>query len=194
MATNPVEVVWPTHVKPMLGSRLRRIRSSVSLPPPTSFAIAFGASLSAHINRLFKRKHTITLVAVFALMAAVQIALALQGNIFGFVAIFILYSIVIGIIRNTCQHHPARLRERSPALDIAVVALTHSTTRRSSGPRHGRRNRGGLFHPHSMDARRSVSCGRCGHDWGVSYAGYWRKSLAEPLKLFANMGWVALTC
>ena len=120
MATNPVEVVWPTHVKPMLEAGYANTLIGV-LTAAYFFAIAFGASLSAHINRLFKRQHAITLAAVFALMAAVQIALALQGNIFGFVAIFILYSIVIGISEtpaSTILHSCVKDHQRSTLLSL----------------------------------------------------------------------------
>ena len=120
MATNPVEVVWPTHVKPMLEAGYANTLIGV-LTATYFFAIAFGASLSAHINRLFKRQHAITLVAVFTLMAAVQIALALQGNIFGFVAIFILYSIILGTSEtpaSTILHSCVKDHQRSTLLSL----------------------------------------------------------------------------
>ena len=38
-----------------------------------------------------------TLAASFACLAGVQIALAWQGNIIGFVAVFVLYSVILGV-------------------------------------------------------------------------------------------------
>jgi MFS family permease len=95
MATNPVEVLWPTHVKPMLDESY----ASTVIGVVTAiyfFSIAFGASVSSHINRIFKRRHAMTLAACFAGLAGVQIALALQGSIIGFVTIFALYSVILG--------------------------------------------------------------------------------------------------
>ena len=96
MATNPVEVIWPTHAKPMLDEGYANTVIG-TLTAAYFFSIAFGASLSSRINRMFRRRHAVTLAAAFACLAGVQIALALQGNIFGFAAAFILYSVLLGV-------------------------------------------------------------------------------------------------
>lgn len=96
MATNPVEVIWPTHAKPMLDEGYANTAIGV-VTATYFFSIAFGASLSAHISRIFKRRHALTLATTFAFLAGVQIALALQGNIIGFVPVFILYSVILGV-------------------------------------------------------------------------------------------------
>ncbi|MEO1398409.1 MAG: MFS transporter [Pseudomonadota bacterium] len=96
MATNPVEVIWPTHAKPMLEAGYANTVIGV-LTAAYFFSIAIGASLSPRVNRMFRRRHALTLVAAFACLAGVQIALAVQGSIFGFVTLFILFSIVLGI-------------------------------------------------------------------------------------------------
>ncbi|MGJ5621503.1 MFS transporter [Sulfitobacter sp. MF3-043] len=96
MATNPVEVIWPTHAKPMLDESYANTVIGV-VTATYFFSIAFGASLSPHISRIFRRRHALTLAATFACLAGVQITLALQGGIIGFVAVFILYSVILGV-------------------------------------------------------------------------------------------------
>ncbi|AXI43524.1 MFS transporter [Sulfitobacter sp. SK011] len=96
MATNPVEVLWPTHAKPMLDADYANTVIGI-VTATYFFSIAFGASLSPHISRIFRRRHALTLAATFACLAGVQIALALQGSIIGFVAVFILYSVILGV-------------------------------------------------------------------------------------------------
>lgn len=96
MASNPVEVIWPTHAKPMLDESYANTVIGV-VTAVYFFSIAIGASLSAWISRIFKRRHAVTLAASFACLACVQIALALQGSIIGFVAVFILYSVILGV-------------------------------------------------------------------------------------------------
>ncbi|WP_108815458.1 MFS transporter [Loktanella sp. Alg231-35] len=95
MATNPVEVLWPTHAKPMLDDSYANSVIGI-LTATYFFSIAFGASLSPYISRIFKRRHAMTLAATFAGLTGVQIALALQGDIISFAAIFILYSVILG--------------------------------------------------------------------------------------------------
>ncbi|MFS4582921.1 MFS transporter [Phaeobacter sp. C3_T13_0] len=96
MATNPVEVIWPTQAKPMLDEDYANTVIGV-VTATYFFSIAFGASLSSYINRIFKRRHAVTLATTFACLAVAQIALALQGSIIGFVAVFILYSVILGV-------------------------------------------------------------------------------------------------
>ncbi|WP_092780407.1 MFS transporter [Jannaschia pohangensis] len=96
MATNPVEVIWPTHAKPMLDEGYANTVIGV-VTAIYFFAIAFGASLSPLVSRIFKRRHAMTLAATFAGLAGAQIALALQGGIVGFVAVFTLYSVILGV-------------------------------------------------------------------------------------------------
>ncbi|MEM9796969.1 MAG: MFS transporter [Pseudomonadota bacterium] len=96
MATNPVEVIWPTHAKPMLEDGYANTIIGV-LTATYFFSIAFGASLSPRISRMFKRRHGVTLAVVFTCLAGVQIALALQDDIVGFALVFILYSVALGV-------------------------------------------------------------------------------------------------
>ena len=96
MASNPVEVLWPTHARPMLDAD--HASTVIGLVTATYFfSIAFGASLSPLVSRLFRRRHAVTLAATFAGLAGAQVALALQGGIAGFVAVFVLYSVLLGI-------------------------------------------------------------------------------------------------
>ena len=120
MATNPVEVIWPTHAKPMLDEGYANTVIGV-VTAAYFFSIAFGASLSPHISRIFKRRHAITLAAAFACLAGVQVALALQGNIIGFVAVFILYSVILGISETPASsilHRCVEDRQRSTMLSL----------------------------------------------------------------------------
>lgn len=120
MATNPVEVIWPTHAKPMLDESYANTVIGV-VTATYFFSIAFGASLSAHISRLFKRRHAMTLAATFAGLAGVQIALALQGNIIGFAAVFILYSVILGASEtpaSTILHRCVGDHQRSTMLSL----------------------------------------------------------------------------
>lgn len=96
MATNPVEVIWPTHAKPMLDEAYASTFIG-ALTATYFFSVAFGASLSPRISRIFRRRHAATLAATFVCMAGLQIALALQGSITGFVTVFILFSVVLGV-------------------------------------------------------------------------------------------------
>lgn len=120
MATNPVEVIWPTHAKPMLEEGYANTVIGI-LTAAYFFSIALGASLSPRISRIFRRRHAVTLAAAFAFMAGVQIALALQGSIVGFVTIFILYSIVIGVSETPASsilHRCVEDRQRSTMLSL----------------------------------------------------------------------------
>jgi MFS family permease len=120
MATNPVEVLWPTHAKPMLDESYANPMIGV-VTATYFFSIAFGASLSAHISRIFNRRHAMTLAVTFAGLAGVQIALALQGSIIGFVAVFILYSVILGAIEtpaSTILHRCVGDHQRSTMLSL----------------------------------------------------------------------------
>ena len=120
MATNPVEVIWPTHAKPMLDESYANTLIGV-LTAAYFFSIAFGASLSPRISRIFKRRHATTLAAAFAGLAVVQIALALQGGIIGFVVVFILYSVCLGITETPASsilHRCVEDHQRSTMLSL----------------------------------------------------------------------------
>ncbi|NKX37221.1 MFS transporter [Rhodobacteraceae bacterium R_SAG4] len=120
MATNPVEVIWPTHAKPMLDEGYANTLIGV-LTAAYFFSIAFGASLSPRISRIFKRRHATTLAAAFAGLAVVQIALALQGGIIGFVVVFILYSVCLGITETPASsilHRCVEDHQRSTMLSL----------------------------------------------------------------------------
>ena len=120
MATNPVEVFWPTHAKPMLDEGYANTVIGV-VTATYFFSIALGASLSAHISRIFKRQHAMTLAAAFACLAGVQIALALQGSIIGFVTVFVLYSVILGVSETPASsilHRCVEDRQRSTMLSL----------------------------------------------------------------------------
>ena len=120
MATNPVEVIWPTHAKPMLEEGYANTVIGI-LTATYFFSIAFGASLSPLISRIFRRRNAITLAATFACMAGVQIALALQGSIVGFVTVFILYSVFLGVSETPASsilHRCVEDRQRSTMLSL----------------------------------------------------------------------------
>ena len=120
MATNPVEVIWPTHAKPMLTEGYANTVIGV-LTAAYFFSIAFGATLSPRVSRIFQRRHAVTLAAAFACLAGVQIALALQGGILGFVLVFIAYSVVLGISETPASsvlHKLVEDRQRSTMLSL----------------------------------------------------------------------------
>ncbi len=120
MATNPVEVIWPTHVKPMLDADYANTVIGV-ITATYFFSIAFGASLSPYISRFFKRRHAMTLAATFACLAGVQIALAVQGGIMGFVRVFVLYSVILGVSETPASsilHRCVEDRQRSTMLSL----------------------------------------------------------------------------
>ncbi|WP_171102201.1 MFS transporter [Ruegeria sp. HKCCD7255] len=120
MATNPVEVIWPIHAKPMLQEGYANTIIGV-LTATYFFSIAFGAWLSPHISRFFKRQHAMTLAAAFAYMAVVQIALALQANIVGFALVFIVYSVALGVSETPASsvlHKCVEDHQRSTMLSL----------------------------------------------------------------------------
>ncbi|NIZ12111.1 MFS transporter [Phaeobacter sp. HF9A] len=120
MASNPVEVIWPTYAKPMLDEGYANTVIGV-VTASYFFAIALGASVSSHISRFFKRRHARTLAASYAGLAGVQIALALQGNIIGFLAVFILYSVILGVSETPASsilHRCVEDRQRSTMLSL----------------------------------------------------------------------------
>ena len=120
MATNPVEVIWPTHAKAMLDAGYANTVIGI-VTATYFFSIAFGASLSPHISRIFKRRHALTLTVTFACLAGVQIALALQGSIVGFVTVFILYSLILGVSETPASsilHRCVEDHQRSTMLSL----------------------------------------------------------------------------
>jgi MFS family permease len=120
MATNPVEVIWPTYAKPMLDQGFANTAIG-ALTACYFFSIAFGASLSPHISRIFKRRPAVTLAAIFACLALVQVALAMQDGIGGFVGVFIVYSIILGASETPASsilHRCVDDRQRSTMLSL----------------------------------------------------------------------------
>ncbi|WP_299866238.1 MFS transporter [uncultured Hoeflea sp.] len=120
MATNPVEVIWPTHAKPMLEDGFANTVIG-ALTATYFFSIAFGASLSPRISRMFKRRHAVTLSGIFACLAVFQIALAMQGEIVGFVVAFVLFSITLGASETPASsilHTFVEDRQRSTMLSL----------------------------------------------------------------------------
>ncbi len=120
LASNPVEVIWPTHAKPMLDEVYANTVIGI-VTATYFFSIAFGAFLSPYISRFFKRRHAMTLAASFACLAAAQIALALQANIIGFVTVFVLYSVILGVSETPASsilHRCVEDRQRSTMLSL----------------------------------------------------------------------------
>ncbi len=120
MATNPVEVIWPTYAKPMLEDGFANTAIG-ALTATYFFSIAFGASLSPRISRIFKRRHAVTLSVIFACLAVFQIALAMQDEIVGFVVAFILFSITLGASETPASsilHTFVEDRQRSTMLSL----------------------------------------------------------------------------
>ncbi|TRW97516.1 MFS transporter [Paracoccus sp. M683] len=120
MATNPVEVIWPTYAKPMLDEGYANTAIG-ALTAVYFFSIAFGASLSPRISRVFRRHHAVTLAAIFACLAMVQIALAMQGGIVGFIFVFLVYSIFLGASETPASsilHSCVEDRQRSTMLSL----------------------------------------------------------------------------
>lgn len=120
MATNPVEVFWPSHAKPLLeAGHANTVIGAVTAT--YFFSVALGAALSAPISRLFRRRHALTLAAGFAGLAVLQLALAMQGGITGFVAVFILYSVILGLCdtpASTILHGCVDDHQRSTLLSL----------------------------------------------------------------------------
>lgn len=120
MATNPVEVIWPTHVKPMLDATYASTIIGV-LTATYFFSIAFGAALSPRLSRIFKRRHAVTLAAAFACLAGLQLVLAWQTGIVGFVLAFVLYSVVLGVSETPASsvlHRCVENHQRSTMLSL----------------------------------------------------------------------------
>lgn len=119
-ATNPVEVLWPTVVQTMLDPE--RAAAVVGLLTAGYFlAIAAGASLAGQVGRLFRRRHAVTLAAVLATLIVCQIALALQASLFGFIVIFLIFSVVLGISESPAAsilHIYAPNNRRSTILSV----------------------------------------------------------------------------
>jgi MFS family permease len=120
MATNPVEVFWPTHVKNMLDEDYANTAIGI-LTATYFFSIAFGAALSPRINRMFKRQNAVALCAAFVCLTALQFALAFQGGIVGFVVMFILFSVVLGLTETPASsilHSCVENHQRSTMLSL----------------------------------------------------------------------------
>ncbi|MCR8549707.1 MFS transporter [Salipiger sp. P9] len=120
MATNPVEVIWPTYAKPMLDDGYANTAIG-ALTAGYFFSIAFGASLSPHISRVFRRRHAVTLAAIFAGLGVVQVALAMQGSLLGFIVVFLAYSITLGASETPASsilHRCVEDRQRSTMLSL----------------------------------------------------------------------------
>ncbi|PJE33652.1 MFS transporter [Pseudooceanicola marinus] len=95
-ATNPVEVLWPTVVQTMLDPE--RAATMVGILTAGYFlAIAAGASLAGQIGRLFGGCHALMLAAVLAALIVCQIALALQASLIGFIVVFLVFSVMLGL-------------------------------------------------------------------------------------------------
>ena len=120
MATNPVEVLWPTHVRPMLDGAYGNTVIG-ALTAGYFFAIALGAALSPGISRMVRRRQSVALVALTGGLAVGQVALAMQGGPAGFVGVFLVYSVLLGAIEtpaSTILHRCVQDRQRSTTLSL----------------------------------------------------------------------------
>lgn len=120
MASNPVEVLWPTHAKPMLDAETANTVIGI-LTASYFFSIAAGAWLSPHVSRVFRRRHAVTLGVSFACLAGVQFVLALQPGLAGFVLIFVVYSIILGVSETPASsviHRCVGDEQRSTVLSL----------------------------------------------------------------------------
>ena len=120
MATNPVEVFWPTQVKNMLNAG--HANTTIGILTAVYFtAIALGAALSPRVNRMFGRQNAVTLSAALACLLALQIILACQSNITGFVLVFPLFSLVLGVMETPASsllHSCVENHQRSTLLSL----------------------------------------------------------------------------
>ncbi len=145
MATNPVEVFWPAHVKDMLDEDYANTAIGV-LTAVYFFSIAFGAALSPRINRMFKRQNAVSLCVASACLAALQIALAFQGGVVGFVGMFILFSVVLGSTETPASsilHSCVEDHQRSTLLSLRSLV-------QQLGGATGLMAVGGLAESHSL--------------------------------------------
>jgi MFS family permease len=120
MATNPVEVYWSTHLKGMLDENYANTAIGV-LTATYFFSIAFGAAMSPHLNRMFKRQNAVSLCVTFVCLAILQIVLAFQESIIGFVGLFVLFSIVLGAMETPASsilHSCVENQQRSTILSL----------------------------------------------------------------------------
>lgn len=120
MATNPVEVLWPTYAKPMLETGFANTWIGI-MTASYFFAIAVGAWLSPLISRMFRRRHAVTLGVAFAGLACAQIAMALQDQIIGFAFAFLIFSVVLGVAEtpaSTVLHRCVSDHQRSTMLSL----------------------------------------------------------------------------
>ncbi|MGR3794492.1 MFS transporter [Vannielia sp. SX4] len=120
MATNPVEVIWPTYAKPMLDEGFANTAIG-ALTATYFFAIALGATLSPYVSRVFQRRHAVTLAATFTCLAVLQVILAMQLGIVGFIGVFIAYSISLGVSETPASsllHRCVENHQRSTMLSL----------------------------------------------------------------------------
>jgi MFS family permease len=96
LATNPVEVLWPAVLQTMLEPERAAALIGV-LTAGYFLAIAVGAALAPSVNRVFRRRRPITLVAALLGLAFAQACLALQDGVWGFVLTFVLFSVLLGL-------------------------------------------------------------------------------------------------
>ena len=119
-ATNPVEVLWPTVVQTMLDPE--RAAALVGLLTAGYFlAIAAGASLAGQVGRLFRRRHALTLASVLAALVICQIALAIQTSLVGFIVVFLIFSVLLGLSESPAAsilHTYAPDNRRSTILSV----------------------------------------------------------------------------
>ena len=96
LATNPVEVLWPTVVQAMLDPE--RAAAAVGLLSAAYFlAIALGAHVAARIGDRLDGRDAAMLGAVLASLGLCQVVLAGQSAFWGFALAFVVFSIVLGL-------------------------------------------------------------------------------------------------
>ncbi len=119
-ATNPVEVLWPTVVQAMLDPE--RAAAVVGILTAGYFlAIATGASLAGPLGRLFRHRHALMLATILGALIVCQTALALQGALIGFVIVFLLFSVALGLSESPAAsilHANAPDNRRSTILSV----------------------------------------------------------------------------
>lgn len=119
-ATNPVEVLWPTVVQTMLDPECAAAIVG-QLTAGYFLAIAAGASLAGWFGSLFGRRHAVTLAVVLAALVVCQIALAVQTSLTGFVVVFLIFSVMLGLSESpsaSILHTHAPDNRRSTILSV----------------------------------------------------------------------------
>lgn len=99
LATNPVEVLWPTVVQAMLAPE--HAAAAVGILSAAYFlAIALGAHVAERVGRRLAGRDAMMLGAVLAGLALCQIVLAWQGTLWGLIGAFLAFSVLLGLAES----------------------------------------------------------------------------------------------